>query len=455
MDRPNCIVLFVVDCLRADHLSCYGYPRATSPEIDQLARQGVRFESCYPQGFYTFASHVSMLSSVPQSMHRLQNGETLKYDFRMIPDYLRDAGYATAGFVSNGILAGDFGFQDHFEHYDDGLSPSSGVDETYSRSSAETAEHVVSWIEKEGAGNTFLFIHLNDCHAPYTPPEPYRSMFIADDMPRTGKTLPIQRGFRNVIRPECAVEGRSDVDFYISQYDGALRQVSSSIKQITDCLARFAPRDETLLILTGDHGEGLGEHDYYFMHGTAFYEEFIRVPLIVAGPGIPVGSVVSPPARHIDLLPTVLDLIGANSRPDYIQGQSLLPLLAGNAPVQARDLFELGRNSAYVRNGDWKYIRTRDHALIPPKQGIPELKRQIKQHFLRPIEEIYNLKDDPTESRNLLRAEPERARNFRRQLDQYVAASTSADLDQWVLANAPVVGEAQVNERLRALGYIE
>ena len=454
MNRPRTIILLVIDCLRADHLHCYGYGRHTSPAIDALAESGVRFQACYPQGTYTFPSHVSLLTSIHHATHRLRNGDLLNYRVKTVADFLKEEGYDTAAFVSNGILAGDMGFRGHFDWYDDGLSQPGTADETFSRDAHSTARAVLEWLDNSEAKHRFLFVHFNDCHGPYLVPEPYRNLFAGDEWYRRKEILPIRSGERGVIMPRYAIGHRQEVDFYVSQYDAALRYIDDQIHGLCTALGRDTQPDDVLLIVTGDHGEGMGEHGIYFMHGNALYEEFIRVPLVIAGAGLPRHRCVDAPARHIDVLPTILDLAGVSGAPDHLHGQSLLPVIDGSPPG-ARDVFDVKRTAAYLREGEWKYIRTNDYARIPRKQGAAELKRRARQLLFRGREELYNLISDPGESRNLVRKEPHRAAHMRRRLDDLIARYASFDLSELPAAERPDADEEVIADRLRALGYLD
>lgn len=455
MHAPKYIILLVIDCLRADHLGCYGYSRNTSPTIDALAAEGVRFAGCYPQGVYTFQSHVSMLSSVHQASHKLSNGDVLGYDIKLISDYLKEAGYTTAGIVSNGMIAGDLGLGHHFDMYDDGLTLLTEQKAEFSRPAARTTKSLLSWLDKHPDDRHFVFLHFNDCHGPYTPPEPYRSMFLNDDLYTGDRTLPIAEGKKDVIIPRYAVEGRQDVDFYVAQYDAALRYIDDHISKIRAYLSDRAAPEDILFLITGDHGEGMGEHGYYFMHGKGFYEEFVRVPLIVSGGDLPRGAFVDSLVRHIDILPSVLDMVGVQDVSSYVQGKSFLNLARGEDLEWSVDIF--GRNfiSAYLRRGDWKYIKSRDYGLSRPKQGMKEVKRQIKLIVRRPNEELYNLRTDPGEQTNLAGSETEVLKQLRKELNELIHRYGELDLSQYRSTSGSTADEQQIHERLKALGYIE
>jgi arylsulfatase len=452
---PRHVVWIVVDCLRADHLGCYGYTRATSPAIDALAAFGARFEACYPQGVYTLPAHVSMLSSIHHLAHRLRNGDTILYDIELLPDVLARHGFATAGFVSNGMLAGDFGFRRHFDYYDDGILSHDDRKPTFSRAADDTTREALGWLDAHQAGRAFLLVHYNDAHAPYSAPPEYVDRFVDDEQAGIATVLPIEPGDRHVIRPSDAIGAHREVGFYVACYDAAIRYIDEHVGRIVAWLDKRGLREQTLLVVTGDHGEALGEHGYYFQHGKAFYEEFLRVPLIVAGPGIAAGRVAAGPARHVDIVPTILDSVTGVVGQGCYDGRSLLPLLRDGATVDRRlPVFDIGRQSAYIRDGDWKYIRSRDYGLAPRAAGIAELKRRVKQATRRPREELYDLANDPYEQHDLVTVQPSMTRELRERLDAVLASAAARPLALRGVAEESVKPD-QVNERLRALGYID
>jgi arylsulfatase len=454
--NPRLVMLVSVDCLRADHLGCYGYGRATSPTIDRMSELGVRFEGCYPQGVYTFPAHVSLLTSIHSATHRLRNGDVLSHSFPTLADYLQSSGYTTAAFVSNGMIAGDLGFRAHFDVYDDGLTDHPSDTETYSRRGSDTTAALLAWLDQRLDRNAFVFLHLNDCHGPYKVPEPYSGLFVGDGFQQRNQELPVSSDLYHTIRPHLVIEDRRDVDYYVSQYDAGIRYVDDQIQAILEFLEARGLQDDALVVLTGDHGEGLGEHDIYFMHGKALYEEFLRVPLIMYGRGLPRGRVVDQAVRHVDILPTVLDLVGVPPPVDAIQGRSLTRMIRfPDARQDPLALFDVWATSAWIRDGTWKYIRTDDHALTRRVGVVAEARRRIKGTLVRPREELYDLERDPAEEHNLCAQERNRTRTMRRQLKQLLSDYGRVDPATLGAPTTHSVGEEQINERLRALGYVD
>jgi arylsulfatase A-like enzyme len=456
MARPQVVLLVSIDSLRADHLSCYGYVRSTSPNLDRLARESVRFETCYPQGAYTFPAHISMLTSIHSATHRLRNGDVLKYNVKTVADYLHDSGYATAGFVSNGMLAGDLGLREHFDLYDDGMAAPDDHSDTFSRSADVTSAACIEWFEQHATEPAFIFLHFNDCHGPYQTPPEYSQLFLNDGIHGTDRNVPIRHGIKDSIPPEYALGDNTSVQYYIAQYDSAIRYVDHHIKLVLDSIASHVALEDALIVITGDHGEAMGEHDVFFQHGKDFYEEFLRVPLLVKAPGAQATQLICAPVRHIDIVPTILDLAGAVDTPDYVQGISLLPLIQGiNTRSSGRELFDIKLVTAYIRHRNWKYLCSNDYSLLPPDQGLTDVKRHLKQRLRPRQEKLFRLDTDPEETANLIEAEPALALRLRSRLLALLALHDPAELAEYVRADAPMVGDEIINERLRSLGYIE
>lgn len=448
MIRPKLILLLVVDCLRADHLSGNGYPRLTSPTLDGLAGQGARFTACYPQGIYTFPSHTSLLTGVHHATHRLSNGDAFPYAVPTMADYLNERGYVTAGFVSNGMLAADRGLGDAFTVYDDGLTPGE-ANPTFSRAAAATTERALVWLGESSAESQFLFIHYNDCHGPIRLPETYQNLFVNDPYYVPGSPLPIGRG-RGVIPAEYALPGHVAPGYYVAQYDAAIRTIDDQISRLlSTLLARWA-WEEMLVIVTGDHGEAMGEHGIYFTHGKGFYEEFLRTPLLLGGGAIPAGGVFSQAVRHIDVLPTLLDTLEI-VRPDHLDGISLWPWLHGATTSAPVELFDYHRLSAYIRQEDWKYITQLDYSLAPDWHW----RQRWRSLLTRPQEELYHLARDPAEQVNLIQHERARARAMRTDLLTRLRRHAAITLTARPQTPATAPDAAAIQQRLQALGYVE
>jgi len=428
--RPN-VLLISMDTTRADHLSAYGYERPTSRRLAGLAAEGVRFDVAYAPSATTGPSHASLFTSLHPVAHGvLKNGYPLAADFATVAERLSEAGFETGAVVSSYVLSSRFGYDRGFGDYDDDVShaatPSGtrlwegqAVEGKFYGSADDTTRRALDWLEaREYADRPFfLFVHYFDPHDPYRPPQGYQPPFAPDA--KTALKIPRT----------------------IFLYDTLLAFTDREIGRLLDGIARMGLDEDTLVIVTGDHGEGLMQHGHMF-HGVHIYEEGVRVPLIARWPGhLPQGRVVSSPVDLLDVAPTLLELVGAEGVAAF-RGQSLAPLLRGDAEGELdRPIYLYRRQYAGgevaegihargekygVRVGRWKLIHG-------PEEGTLEL---------------FDLEADPGEKQNLADRQPERA------------AELGAMLEEWLRANRrgaqePVSLSEEDRRRLEALGYIE
>ena len=395
-ERPN-VLLVTIDTLRADRVGCYGHASASTPVLDALAARGVRFETAIAHVPLTGPSHASILTGLGPLGHgfRENAGFVLPAQVRSGTQDFREAGYRTAAFVSAFPLDRRFGFDRGFEVYDDHLPKGNDPRRTpyVERFADATTGAVVRWLEApaETAGRPFfLWVHYYDPHAPYEPPGDLAARF---------RTAP---------------------------YDGEVAFADQQLGRLLRALGERGLLERTLVLAMSDHGEGLGEHGEG-THGLFVYDSTLKVPLIVAGPGVAAGRVASTVARGIDVLPTLLDYAGLAPRPE-IEGRSLRPAMEGremsDAPVYAETLYPQ-REFGWAPLFAWRTSRT----------------KMIEA----PRPELYDLEKDPGETDNLASRDNARLTEMRQKLE--VARSRTAPS-----ATAEIDPEAA--ERLRALGYV-
>ena len=384
--QPPSILLVTIDTLRADRVGAYGAGPGRTPTLDALAAEGVVMEDAWASVPLTLPSHATILSGLEPPHHGVHDNGT--YVFPSEPPTLATLlsahGYATGAFVGAYVLDRRFGLARGFAHYDDAIErQQSGTSVLESERRAETvAAAAESWIRAQ-AGPFLAWVHFYDPHAPYDPPPPFRETFAG--------------------RP---YEGE------IAHADAALARVLSA--------ARERARDRLLVVVTADHGEGLGEHGER-THGFFIYGATLRVPLVLAGAGVPRGERRSGPARSVDILPTLLARAGVPAPPglpgaDLLEGprpregyaETLYPQTLGWAPLHA------------FRSGSLRLIEA-------------------------PRAELYDLADDPGETRNRIAERPQEARRLREALGALRANERRA-------ATGPT--DAESAERLRALGYV-
>ena len=397
--RPN-VLLVTIDTLRADHVGSYGYHDGSTPTIDGLARRGVRFETAVAHAPLTGPSHASILTGQTPLGHGFRNnsGFILAPEVKTIAQDFRNAGYHTAGFVSGFPLDRRFGFDRGFETYDDHLPKGNDRRRTpyVERFADATTDAVLRWLagsrDAPQPAPWFLWVHYYDPHAPYEPPA-----------------------------PDLADRYRQ------SPYDGEIAFVDRQLGRLLQTLDARGETSRTIVLVTADHGESLGEHGEG-THGIFLYDATLRVPWIMAGPQIAVGRVSPTVARSIDVLPTLLDYAGL-PQPSDVDGRSLRRAADGeqmsDAPAYAESLYselELGWAPLHaLRTAGFKFIKA-------------------------PHPELYDLQNDPSEKTNRAAEQGTRVSELSSQLEVALRHPTPS-------APAPTV-DAETAERLRALGYV-
>lgn len=320
-DRPS-IILITVDTLRADHLGCYGYARDTSPGIDAFASDALLFENCYSHAPETRTSFSSILSGFLPHETRVVENIPVPEQVTTLPEILKENGYRTAAVIGNYALRRKMGFAQGFDVFDDTMQESEVVRHLPERTAENTADRAIELLREMRDDTFFLWVHFQDPHGPYTPVEPYDRMF-ADDAGKK-RDLKINKSLtgRGGIPMHQVHKNSTDFYHYIRQYDGEIRFFDDHFKRVIDELKSAGLYDDSLIVFTSDHGEGMGEHDYYFAHIEYLYKGITHVPLIVRhGPGTAGRN--SAYVKHIDIVPTVLRIAGIEHGAPY-QGTDLL-----------------------------------------------------------------------------------------------------------------------------------
>lgn len=416
--KPLNLILLGIDSLRADHMSCYGYDRQTTPHIDKLASQGVLFEKNFSAHIPTTSAYASMLTGkdcFSTSVVALRHKGGLPDDVQTLPEILRDAGYDTScvGFSGNASSRGFDRYLDYpaWGSWAEGRSPK-----------AEKLNEVAVPELERLAGNDkpfCLFLRHMDPHAPYLPPAPFERMFYSgNELDPANKSMQPVMGFK----PFCDFfadwmpPGITDADYVTAQYDGAIAYMDAAIQRLLTRIDELGLSDNTLVVLNGDHGETLYEHECWFDH-HGMYENTLHVPLILRLPGkLPAGQRVSGYSLHQDLVPTMLQLMGVKpkSKIDF-DGTSLLPMVRGTKASNYSDFYIT--ECTWMRKHGW---RTPEWKLMVALE--PDF------HF-KPEVELYNLVEDPLELKNVAGKE------------QAVVAMLRARLDSWVARRERETGQ--------------
>jgi arylsulfatase A-like enzyme len=433
---PNLLVV-TIDTLRADHLSSYGYARETSPNLDALAAAGVRFELSFAAASTTLPSHVSLFTGTDPIAHGVvKNGLRVAPDTTLLAERLRDAGAQTAAIVSSFVLDRRFGLDRGFDHYEDDFTRegSSYQAETwrgfetkgaFDRRANLTTDRAIRWLDetRDPARPFFLFVHYFDPHDPYDPPEPWKSRFAKP--PGAAPSL------------ADALTKRDAID----AYDGEVAFADAEVGRLLAHLAKLGVERDTLVVVTSDHGEGLGQHGV-LGHAVNIYEEAVRVPLLMRWPArLPAGKVVAEPVESVDVAPTLLDLMGVPPA-DGVRGRSLAGALLRGEPLDAEHAVRTHRRP-YDEPIDEGGIRVHGELFGVRRGGWKWIEGSVDG-----TRELYDLSSDARESLNLASREPARAAEFAREVATFRAEQTrETPLDSNI--------DAEDKERLRALGYAE
>lgn len=423
---PN-VVLITVDTLRADHLGCYGYDKNTSPTIDRLAREGVKFEYVFAQRGLTWPSLTSIMTSMYPKTHGVESNEMhLAPAFLTMPEILKDAGYKTAAFLTNYFHAPNRGFD---------VKKGGAVGDL----DRQVTNLAVRWLEKQRGEKFFVWIHYKNPHMPYNPPEQFRDADILDyDGPYDGSWAKMDSVYTNKIDLSYR-----DLSHIIKLYDAEIKSTDSYIAEVLAKLDEMGISDNTFVIFSADHGEELYDHHYYFYHGCSIYDGVLRIPLLFRYPGVfQPGRVNDNLFESIDIAPTILQALKIPPGPEF-EGRSFFHVLFAGQSNEWHQVFgERSRKIYVTRTPRWKFIYNPDNYLTncvrsPADQG---------GGFPLATEELYDIANDPGENVNLAEQHPLVADSLRNQLLVWAESNKRQHVPQKLSKEA--------EERLRALGYI-
>jgi arylsulfatase A-like enzyme len=450
------ILLITIDTLRADHLSSYGYPRDTSPILDRLAADGVRFDNAIVQWPKTAPSFASIFTATyPKDNGIVRRvGVRLPQEFRMLAEILREQGFATHAVVSNGAVASEFNFDQGFDTYIESwkLTPNAeGQDPTGAGSVTQLAQAVID--DHDPARPFFLWVHYLDPHFPYEAPEPLTDRFEGDPYFDSTQQIEIKEvPIRQMagIGSDQVLNGRTDLAYYIARYDAEIAYVDAQIGELLDFMRERDLLAKTLTVVTSDHGESLGEHSYYFDHGRFGFQTCLRVPLIFHYPGVLEPRVDPDPVELIHLAPSILEFAGVRLDDDrWMQGRSLTPRLTGSSASGTRPAFS---QAGYATERKWQQIvQDRRFKLMHVIAGDEQ--RWVGGKGVSTT--LYDLDNDPDETIDVSDQFPDAAERLRRSLDQIWSAEPfSVLVDEGGTTEEREMDE-ETRRQLRALGYLQ
>ncbi|OGW13352.1 MAG: hypothetical protein A3G93_07885 [Nitrospinae bacterium RIFCSPLOWO2_12_FULL_45_22] len=491
--KPN-IVLIVLDTARAQNFSCYGYPRSTTPNIDAIAKEGTLFLNTITPSPWTLPSHAAIFTGMLPSKH----GAHEKHKFldgchKTLPEVLKSTGYYTCAISNNSWVSPYFGFSKGFDIFfklwqlfQDDSDPLPALRKRFLEE--RDARGIILELLRQGSFKTFanglykrffykkrydcgarrinrivshsllnilgkkqpffLFINYLETHLKYQAPEPYYGQFLPEGMNKGIASKVNQDAFK-YIAGQVEMD-RLDFEVLTALYDGELAYLDFRIGELYSHLKGKGLLDDTLLIITSDHGENLGEHNL-MDHQYCLYDTLLRVPLIVRYPGVfPAGEMVSTQVQLVDIFPTIMDILQTDDKEmsHELHGQSLLPhklgdqertfavaeylgpqpaieIMAKRYPGSERYLNKFNRSLFAIRTSSWKFIESSDGR-----------------------NELYNIRDDPGEVNNLINTQPAKARELERTLKEWKESNNTR-----YIASEQKVIDGEVKKRLEALGY--
>lgn len=427
-------ILIVLDTLRADRLSAYGNPRETSPMLDALARRGTLFERAVSPATWTLPGFAALLAG------RYPSAETLHGMLReSLVESLRDAGLRTAAFTEGRFVSRYYGIDRGFEEFSEvvgelhadaagsvGNENEGGIEATFGAA--------IEWLRAKGSERFFLMVHTYEVHTPYRRRE-YAAALASGGLSETFEVDDAAR----------ALVGELDLDaealeYVRALYDGGVAKADRHVGVLLEALRTLGLADETLVVVTSDHGEDLGDREPLRPgnHGHSLYQEMVRVPLILRDPREPrVGSRVAAQVRTVDVMPTVLELLDVPFEP-LDTGRSLVPLMRGE---------EKADRPAFAR-----IVRRKGGGIRMQMLATGRYKLIQNAFPVQPPAEVYDFIEDPTESRNLAVERPDVLERLEGELQS--AREPVASLDPPVFVQSTPMPE-DIAERLRALGYAE
>lgn len=394
--KPLNVIFITLDTVRADHLHCYGNNKIETPVIDGLAARGVLFEKAVTQAPLTLPSHASMFTGTNPNVNHVRDtgGFALQRSSITLANILQKSGWDTGAFVSAVVFKRVFGFDQGFSVYDDRMKLNANGTEAERRSAGATVDQALGWLNTQSGKPVFVWLHFYDAHSPYDPPPAqFRTKY-------PGNT-----------------------------YDAEIAYMDQQLGRFLDAVKKKYPADKTMVVLLSDHGEDLGQYGEYH-HGIFLYDATVRIAWIMAGPGIPAGLRVQQQARTIDVLPTILDLLGGKSS-SAVQGTSLVPTFSGHQVPSTYSYEETlyGKIIMHwaalrgIHTADWMYIRA-------------------------PKPELYDLDKDPGELHNVIRENPKKYRELEEQLK--LQSHLGENGSEKIVSAAM---DEQTMARLRSLGY--
>lgn len=447
LNKPN-IIFFHIDALRSDRISANNYEQETTPNIDKIIKEGVFFPNCITPTASTFSAPVTWFTGkwpfttgIRTRIDKLDSSEVI------LTEVLKEVGYRTAGFFSAWPYDKRYGLNQGFDIYDsefnifDKLNPRLSENlillrlfgllgyTVSERSGTQTNSRITSWLkEYDKEQPLFLFIHYFDGHMPYEPEYPFNEMY---DPNYKGDADGSWR-YYHAIELNRTKLSYEDIQHMVALYDGEISASDFYFGKIINELKKLDLYDNSIIIVTADHGESLGENNYYFSHGEFLYDPSIKVPLIIKYPkSLIKDQKINEIVRSIDIMPTILDLVGIKGY--NTDGVSLNYYIGSNKKIDLiaySEVVEGEHKSLAIRTNEWKYIRNLDSS------------------------ELYNLKKDFKELNNIAKEYPDKVNAFETQILNLIKLNKK-ELKDLLSNNAEKTKSISEKEKemIKALGY--
>jgi arylsulfatase A-like enzyme len=423
-DRDFNIILISIDTLRADHLGCYNYPRNTSPFLDKFRENSVLFRLCIAQSSSTLTSHASILTSLIPSHHGAYfiREQALPDDRQTMAELLKQKGYRTVSFNDGGQIAPKFGLNQGFDIYESMRDDIKAERLNFYRIVGKT----VDWLDQNRDEKFFLFLHTYETHHPYTPKKRQLKLFESNYNGNLNWQITVEM-IERINKGEIKLTGE-DKQHIINTYDAEISSMDESFGLLIRYLKEKNLYDNTLIIFTSDHGEEFGEHGTWAMHSHTLFNDQLHVPLLLKLPGSKYASrKVDHMVRSIDILPTVMDLLGEKMGKDF-EGGSLVPLIKGIPPKKL--VFAISQ-------------RDMKQTYVPAYWSVMTQKWKLYNA------KLFDLFNDPGELEDVSKSHED----LKTSLQKYALKYLKRKSEKFPVKK--VVLDDELREKLKSLGYLD
>jgi len=418
------IILISIDTLRADHLGCYNYPHETSPSLDKFREDAILFRRCMAQAPSTLASHASILTSLIPSHHNafFTRSQALPEEILTLAEILQEKGYYTVSFNDGGQIAPRFGLNQGFDLYESMDSKT----KTGQLNFKQIVDSSIHWLKENTAKRFFLFLHTYETHHPYTPEDKYLKLFELDYKGKLPKHISVEL-IKQINNGEVTLD-EEDKKHIINAYDAEIRSMDDSFSKLIKFLKENNLYESTLIIFTSDHGEEFGEHGIWATHSHSLFNDQLHVPLIIKLPNSRFSArKVDYLVRSIDILPTVLDLLGKKEGGRF-EGFSLYPYIKGTTPKKV--VFAISQ-------------RDMQETFVPSHWSIMTRKWKLYNN------KLYNLFMDPGQLSDVSSSQSDLKKSLEKKALNFIKQKRTK------LNSKRVILDEAARKKLKSLGYLD